>query len=180
MPDQFLFLDANILLHYDFFDEIDWIKVAGTASVELVLPYTIISILDEKKYLSSDPAVKERARKVIAKLRELDRKDSSLVRNGVTLRLLPQEREMDYSQWGLNKESEDDRFIADILFFGQQHPCEKIAVVTGDFGLELKFNRHNIPLLPLAEDYLLPDRSDAQTKRIKELEATVLKWTAPH
>ena len=179
MTKRFLFPDCNIFLHYTSFADIDWAALADVDNVELVLPYSVISTLDKKKYDSADAAVRNRARKVIAKLSSHE--DGSPIRENVTLFLLDQEPIMDYAQQGLNHESEDDRIIAEILRYQEMYSDREIAVVTADGGMRLKCKRRNIPLLEIPEDYRLPDRLDAYSKQIKELQARIaeLESTEP-
>jgi predicted ribonuclease YlaK len=64
MSKKHIAVDANVLLHYTFFTDIDWTSIIGASAVELIIPYTVISTLDDKKFDSSDSAVKSRARSV--------------------------------------------------------------------------------------------------------------------
>jgi predicted ribonuclease YlaK len=153
MSHRVLFLDSNILLHYTFFTDLDWPKLGDAGTVELVFPYTVISTLDKKKFDSADAAVRERARKVIAKLEGISMLDNPRVRENVTFCLLDQEPEIDYARWGLSRESEDDRIIAEILYYREIHPGREVSVVTGDFGLKLKCKRHDIPIFQLAAEH---------------------------
>jgi predicted ribonuclease YlaK len=171
MNHQFLFPDSHILLHYKFFTDIDWCKIVGGDIVELVIPCTVISTLDKKKYDSSDSAVRERARKVTVRL--LNHEDGSPIRERVTVSLLDHEPEIDFAQRGLSRESEDDRIIAEILIYREAYPDRQIAVITNDAGMTLKCKRRSIPILEIPEDCRLPDRLDAQAKRIKELQTRV-------
>jgi predicted ribonuclease YlaK len=174
MSQLFLFLDCNILLHYEFFTDLDWLTIAKVNSVELVLPSNVISTLDQKKFESSDSAVKDRARRVIARLDKTINQDPPDVRNNVTLCLLDQGAEIDYVKLNLNPCSEDDRILAEILNYRQisrsGHCCYH-----WDFGFRLKLTNRGIPILRLSDDYLLGDRLNSDQKRIKELEAKILK-----
>jgi hypothetical protein len=168
---RFLFLDSNILLHYKFFTEIDWRKMAAADTVELLIPCTVTGTLDKKKYDSADSVVKERARKVIDRF--LTHEDGSPVQKNVTLSLLDHEPDTDFAQHGLSRESEDDRIIAEILLYREAYPDRQLSVVSADAGMTLKCKRRNIPLLAIPEDCRLADRLDAYSKQIRQLQSRV-------
>ena len=175
MSQLFLFLDCNILLHYKFFVEIDWPAIAQANSIELVLPSNVINVLDQKKFDSSDSAVKDRARKVLARLEKISTDDRHYVRKDVTLCLLDQVPETDPVKLRLNPYSEDDRILAEILKYREIHPNRNVAVTTGDFGFRRRLGARQIPILQLSDDYLLADRPNSDQKRIKELELQLLE-----
>ena len=171
MTERFLFPDCNIFLHYTFFTDVDWATVASVDGVELVIAYTVISKLDEKKFESADAVVRERAQRVIARFSKIE--VGSPIRDNVTLNLLYHEPNVDYTEPGLNRDSEDDRIIAEILRYHQTYPDRDIAVVTADLGMKLKCKGQGIPVLEMPEEHRLPDRLDAYSKQIRELQARI-------
>jgi hypothetical protein len=165
-----LFLDTHVLLHYTFFTDIDWTSIARTSVVELIIPYTVISELDDQKFNSSDPAVKSRARSVTRAFKKIAQAGSQ-VKSNVALRLLSQEPSMEFENFGLNRFSEDDRIIAEILSFREKKPSSDLALVTADLGLTLKAKSHQIVPIEPPESLLVPDRPTPDARLIKELEA---------
>ncbi len=45
-----IFIDTNILLHYQSFDEIDWLKILNIDKLEIRLSSIVIQELDKHKY----------------------------------------------------------------------------------------------------------------------------------
>ena len=90
--------------------------MTGASAVELIVPYTVISTLDDKKFDSSDSVVKSRARSVTRTFQKIAQAGLQ-VRPKVTLCLMTQEPSMEFENFGLNRYSEDDRIIAEILSF---------------------------------------------------------------
>lgn len=175
MGEMFLFPDCNILLHYTFFTDIDWPKLANADAIELVFPSSVINTLDRKKFDSADLAVKDRARKVILRLDEISDQESPQIRPNVTLHELVQGTEINYARWALTPDSEDDRMIAEILEYRATYPDRNIAMVTADRGVKVRCKQHHIAVLQLSDDYRLPDRPDGNAKQLRELEARLSK-----
>jgi hypothetical protein len=49
----FVFVDTNVLLHYQFFDVVDWSAQLGVAHVTLVSAPVVLSELDRHKWAGS-------------------------------------------------------------------------------------------------------------------------------
>ena len=66
----FVFDDTNVLLHYQFFDEVDWHTQLGVTSVTLVFAPVVLSELDRHKW-SGSRREKARAKSVLKKIAAL-------------------------------------------------------------------------------------------------------------
>lgn len=80
---------------------------------------------------------------------------------------------MEFENFGLNRYSEDDRIIAEILSFRGNNPSSDLALVTADLGLTLKCNRHQIAVIELPESHLIPERPNPDARMMKELRAEI-------
>lgn len=67
--EAFVFIDTNALLHYQFFDEVDWPAQFGVTNVTLVFAPIVLAELDRHKWSGSRH---ERARKASRALRVAD------------------------------------------------------------------------------------------------------------
>jgi hypothetical protein len=70
------FLDTNIYLHYQLFDQIKWPEVLKASEVTIVIPPITLRELNRQKELNTRSRVKQRAGLVQNKL-------SSLFENGL-------------------------------------------------------------------------------------------------
>lgn len=66
----FVFDDTNVLLHYQFFDEVDWHSQLGVTSVTLVFAPVVLAELDRHKW-SGSRREKARATSVLKKIAAL-------------------------------------------------------------------------------------------------------------
>ena len=79
----FTFIDTNVLLHYDFFADVDWAAQLGVDDVKLVFAPVVLSELDRHKW-SGSRREKARAKAVLKKLDSLGLSTTPVtVRTGV-------------------------------------------------------------------------------------------------
>jgi hypothetical protein len=176
-----LFLDTNIFLHYLPFEQIDWLKVVGAGSVLIVIPPVIVRELNKHKDFHPQPYIRSRVAKVIQRLFALLENGAHVhVCNRVGIYLEPHDPSVDFGDYRLNKDSQDDHLIASILTYRQAHSSEDIRLVTSDSGLHLvaKAKKWGITPLSLSDDWKLPVEQDADKKRIQELERQIRSYEA--
>jgi hypothetical protein len=171
-----LFIDTNILLHYQSFDEIDWLKILNVERVEIRLPNIVIQELDKHKY-SSSSKLRDKATKVVKKLHKLV--DSGLkisLKPNVDIYFEVDNKIPDFAILNLDPNSQDDRLLASILLFKFENPNLSVILVAADLGLRLKAKYYHIESICLSDDLKLPGELDQTDKRIRELEKEVLEF----
>jgi hypothetical protein len=100
----YCFLDTNILIHCQTFDEVDWPGALGVADVCFVLAPVVLKELDKRKNESKHDWIQERARMLTKKLGTYlrDKRMSSAepvpVRPHVTLLPLTIEPNIDWAE----------------------------------------------------------------------------------
>ncbi len=145
-----VFLDTNIFIHYQLFDQIDWLKILNVSDVTIVVPPIIIRELNKHKELNTKSRIRERASLVLKKLSSLFASGcTASVSNGVVICLEDRDPTIDFAQLHLNKDIQDDQLIASILMWLRENPGVEVVLVTSDAALTLigKSRRHNIQLL---------------------------------
>lgn len=171
MKAKSLFIDTNVLLHYQYFDEIKWLEILQTDKVEIIFPPIIIKELDKHKYNSNlSSKIRKRVTQVIQKLDKLlESNFRASLKAGVEVYFEVKEP-LDFAEYHLTKESQDDHLIASILQFKNDYPDSYIVLVTDDLNLKIKAKFRNIEVSSLPDDLKLPDELDPNEKRIKQLE----------
>jgi hypothetical protein len=124
----------------------------------------VIHELDNKK---SDPRLRDRARRVIAELRQI-KTDGYKVRPNVTLELLAEDIRNEEFRPGLNPLNADDRIIQSLLSYKAALAGVEPGIITEDMGMEIKCTNLSIPVLMPKEDTRLPDPDDAQSKKLRQ------------
>lgn len=170
-----LFIDTNILLHYQSFDEIDWLRLLNVEQVEIRLPSIVIQELDKHKY-SSSSKLRDKATKVIRKLHKLA--DSGLkiqLKTNIDICFEVNSKVADLTAQNLDPNSQDDRLLSSILSFRAENPDLPVILVAADLGLRLKAKYYQIEAICLPDDLKLPSELAQNEKRIKELEQELLE-----
>jgi len=170
---KIIFLDTNIFLHYQFFDQIDWLKVVKAKAVTIIIPPVTVRELNKHKDSHHRPRVRKRAGAVIKKLSALSESGPrARLRDGVEAWFEDRDPTIDFATYQLSREVQDDNLIASILMCRDENPDVEIILVTSDAGLALsvKARRQEFSATKLADDLKLPDEPDPDQQRIKELE----------
>jgi len=164
------FPDTNIFLHYKPLDEIDWLALTNATQVVLSIPAKVIGELDEKKELGTTSRLRQRAKDAQRDLRKWKKKGGE-IRAGVTLRFISGEPKVaNWDALDLDEKVADDRIIAAALTqcLGD---VDQVFLVTGDFGPELKCERHNLRVLTPEGHDRLPELMGEQNKKVVELQS---------
>lgn len=162
--DLSVFPDTNVFLHFPPIHEIDWCSVCDAKSVRLVVCLTVIHELDEKK---SDHRLSSRAERAIKEIREAVKSGGGL-RSGVTINIFNREiRASDFPD-SLSPDSADDRIVHLAKLFREETPGSEVAIVTGDFGMELRAQAGGITAIELDSSLRLPNPQDELTKKYKQ------------
>lgn len=171
-----LFIDTNVLLHYRSFDEIDWLGILNVDQIEIRLPSIIIQELDKHKYSPSSKKLRDKATKVINKLYKLAESGFEInLKPNIDVHFEVSNKTPNFTDLGLDSNSQDDRLLASILLFRAENPEQSVILVAADLGLLLKAKYYQIEAICLADEVKLPVELDQTEKRIKELEQEVLE-----
>ncbi len=182
---MYCFLDANTLIHFRTFDEVDWPVVLGVPEVCLVLAPGVMRELDKFKDDHTNDRRRRRVRTLLSKLEDLleqsDEDNPARMRPGVTIMDLPYEPFAEWDGLHLDPAIGDDRLIASMLEFRAAHPDASVVLVSNDFPARRKAKRHGIEarvpegMVPIHE---FPSDESAKVKKL-ERELHELKSRAP-
>ena len=91
------------------------------------------------------------------------------MRQGVNIEFIPFEPK-EFEKHDLDRSWADDRLLASILQYNEQHVDMPTFLVTDDFPMTLKATTRGIALLKMPEEYRLPIQPDPEEAKIKELQ----------
>lgn len=171
-----VFLDTNIYLHYQLFDQVNWLEVLKASEVMIVVPPVTVRELNRHKELHPRQRVKGRAAKVLKKMASLLGSDcQAKIRDGVEMRLEDREPIVNFAEFQLDQAIQDDQLIASIIMFRNEKRKAEVILVTSDAGLTLmaKAKRQGIAPITMPEDLKLAEEPDPNQIRIRELEQKV-------
>lgn len=161
---KYLFLDTNIYLHYQWFEDVDWKSVCNlTDDFTIVVPPVVIREIDKQKDSGRD-RVKTRAKQVSSKFGEIFVKDQQSKKvkvidcNDASTDL--------FKGTGLNLNIQDDWVIATVLQFDCD--CADKLIVSADINLLMKAKYNHIPFFQIPETLKLNDTSEFKRKEIPE------------
>lgn len=170
----FCFVDTNILIQFQTFDEVDWADKLQSPFVRLMLAPAVLSEIDKFKDDHTNGRRRSRVRMILAKLRELLNGTSEArvasLGSHTTLAVIDYEPQLDWTHHRLDPMIGDDRLIASILEFQQDHDSIKVVLLTDDFPLELKARRHDIVCRKPEGMLARLESSSPEGERIRTLE----------
>jgi PIN domain len=174
----YVFLDTNIFLQFNDFDNIDWRGLLGYQQACLVVSPINLTELEGFKYDRASERRQKRSRMLTKKIAEIALstevgKDAQVPgRDGVTLRVLTVSPDM--SKYPRLQPTEgDDKLIAAVLEFTEGNntiPREDIVLITDDSGVLVKGRANAINVQTLTDDFRLPDEATIDQKKIARLE----------
>lgn len=173
---KIIYLDTNIFLHYQPFDQIDWPKVVNADTVTIIFPPITIRELNNHKELHPRAHIKKRAGEAIKKLFKLfDSGSVAEISDGISVYFEDRDPIIDFAAHQLNLNVQDDHLIASILINRQESLTADIVLVTSDFGLTLlaKAGRLGIDTLRMPDSYRILDKPDPNETKIKQLEKQI-------
>jgi hypothetical protein len=172
MP-KIAFLDTNVYLHYQPFDQIDWRGALQANSVTIVVPPVVVRELNQHKALHPRPRVRKRAATVLRRLTGLLESDSG-VKLPQDTDVLIEDRDptIDFAAHQLSHEVQDDQLIASVIMYKTERPEDDVVLVTSDTGLTLlaKAKRLAIATAGLPDTLKLPEEPDPKDKQLRELQ----------
>lgn len=166
----FVFVDTNVLLHFQFFDEVDWHSQLGVTGVTLVFAPVVFAELDRHKWCGSRRE-KARAKSVLKKISALE-----LSMTAVSLRLGVDALALDaeppdalFAQHRLQPQANDDRLLASLLGFCDERPGSRVMILSADSGLGVKARSRRIEIVAPADSLELPDEPDDVEREHEEM-----------
>lgn len=178
---KIIYLDTNIFLHYQPFNQIDWLEVVKAESATIVIPPITIRELNRHKDSHPRPQIKKRAGETIKRLSGfLDLGVTTKITEEVFVSFEDRDPTIDFAAHQLNFNVQDDQLIASILVNRQEAPDEHIVLVTSDLGLALvtKAGRQGISTQKMPENLRIADEPDPNENKVKQLEQQIRELNA--
>ena len=146
----FLVPDTNSLLNTA--DPTQYRKVAANDSFTFMLLPSVLAELDHLKIEHRNPDVREKAKKIISRIKgwrlQGSLSDGVTVDKSITVKASHSEPDMENTLSWLQADNRDDRIVASVLALQAQEPTAHIVLVTGDINL---LNKADAALIDTAE-----------------------------
>ncbi|MBI3159210.1 MAG: hypothetical protein HYZ26_06395 [Chloroflexi bacterium] len=173
---KIIFLDTNIFLHYQPFDQINWLEIVEAESATIVVPPITIRELSKHKDSHPRTRIKKRAGETIKRLLGLlELGASAKLAEGISVTFEDRDPIIDFATHQLNINIQDDQLIASVLMNRLEAPDEHVVLVTSDLGLTLviKASRQDINTQKMPESFRLADEPDPNETKVKQLEQEI-------
>lgn len=165
----YIFIDTNILLHFQIFDQIPWQQIVGK-EVQLVVPPVVVAELDKHKR-HKNSKIASRAKAILKKVEDIAGGNISYP----LLYLHSRPKESTLKEYHLDRMEQDDLLLASILDFKTLYPADEVKLVSNDTGPRLRARNLQIDAFQLDEKYLLPLERSEEEKLIDQLKQENIK-----
>lgn len=166
-----VFIDTNILLHYQPIEDIPWKEVVGAEEVIICIAPIVVEELDDQKDSHRLTKIRQRARKALHLIEESVSSDNFRIRDGVWLQYMS-EPDISFSEYGLRENKPDHNLVASLLSFDKE--SQEIALlITGDAGPRIKAGSLNLPAMKLPDEYRAESALSAIEKKYRKLQQKV-------
>lgn len=120
-------------------DPVDYRGIAGRDTFTFLLLPTVLSELDDLKNLHRNPDFRDKAKKVITRIKgwrnQGSLRDGVTVHGTITVRAIANDPNMSKSLSWLDPDIQDDRVVASVLEVQASNPSDQVILVTGDINL---------------------------------------------
>lgn len=169
-----LFLDANALVHYQHFRDLDWFSFCrpedSASAIQLRLAASVVDELDRLKYSHPVKKLRHRINELLKAIDQAVDGQSGFINEKTSLHLESVDAALTiYQQYSLSKESCDDRLIASVLEYSSRQPESQVFLITNDIGLKQKAQLRNLEVVRMPDSLRLQDEPDARDREIHEL-----------
>ena len=161
----YLFLDTNIFLHFQAYDQLNWKNLIAADEYKIVIPRIILDELDKKKYQAS-PKISLRATSVLSKISAVlddQTKDPNLFISPIW------PKKKTYENHDLDPDHQDDALLASMLEFAIIYPEDNVILVTDDTGIKARAKLLNLQVLSLPSQYRLPAEKSTEEKELEKV-----------
>ena len=173
MSKAVVFLDTNIFLHFQPFDQIKWTELLDAEEVELAIAPVVVRELDNHKDHHKLSAIRDRARSSLKKIESsIVGAGSPTLADGVSVSF-SDEPLLSFGDYGLKPEVSDDHLIACCIERASDGSGVRVIVYTDDTGPRIKAHKHSIEAASPDDALRLPNASEGVEKQNKELRRKV-------
>jgi len=161
--------DTNIFMHYRSVDELPLANIVGAlGAITVVVTPSVVDELDMQKVKHPNSDLRERAKQVVARLREWRRSGRTTLPNGAQLAYRVQRHAKDLRALGLDETIRDDHLLAEILSERDVNKGRHV-LLTADFGPELRAESLQIEAVAPPEEHrlALPDATEKELRKAK-------------
>lgn len=162
--------DTNVLMHFRPLDEMPLSKMLNVPGpLTIVLTTTLLDELEQQKVKNSNPDLRERAQRVIGRLRRWKQDGDTRLSNGALVLFKTRRHGMDLRALGLDETIRDDHFLAEILC-ARETTVGRHVLLTADFSAEIRAEARGIEVAsPLEEDRLaVPDATEKELRKARK------------
>jgi|GEM_PF-2418430 len=159
---KYIFLDTNIFIHFQFYEQIPWQEIVGD-EYNLIIAPIVLDELDKHK-TSSNKKIAGRIKNILPKIEQ-----GQTTINGIINACLPVPKDETFSKFNLSRSQQDHALLSAILEFGEQNGSENIIFISHDTGPRMRARQLGISVIELEEKYLLPEEDSQEEKELKKL-----------
>ena len=159
---KYIFLDTNIFIHFQSYDQIAWNKIVKDEYKIIIAP--IVQDELDKHKRSSNNKIAKRVKQIIKKIDEQEEINHTIS----TLCKIPSDNT--FIKYGLSRHQQDHSLLAAIIEFSNTYGLENVLLVTDDRGVRLRAKNLGIKHIKLDDEYSLPTEDSKEKKELKRLQ----------
>ena len=169
----YVILDTMVYLHYRPVDELCLTELLDASDVTVLVPRITLQELDGHKNTHQSAKIRERARNRLAAIQKWI--DAGEIAPRISIKFGATRPKIDFAAHGLEPRWNDDQLLATVIEFRDEHPEERVALLTQDTGLLLSAKQFGIEAVMVPDDKRLPPEEDPLAKENQELKNQLLR-----
>lgn len=159
---KYIFVDTNIFIHFQRYDQISWKEIVGD-DYRIVIAPIVLDELDKHK-INSNKKIANRVKAILPKI-EQEQNET----RGIIEIIFSVPKDSTFEEYGLSKSQHDHALLATILEFGELNGLENVAFVSHDTGPRMRARQLGINVIQLDNNLLLPEEESQEEKELRKL-----------
>lgn len=169
---KYLFLDTNIFLHFQNFEQIPWGNLVGDVDFKIIVSDIVAGEIDKHKD-GARGKIQKKAKVLSKLLGDVFLGDKNLSISLGYCTSCP-EKLPDEVRAKFNPSSQDDQILMGIL--ASDYPKENVVVVSYDNPILIKAKAHGLCFLRMPDDFLLKEELSEEEKELERCKKEIAAY----
>lgn len=169
---KYLFLDTNIFLHFQNFEQIPWGNLVGDVNFKIIVSDIVAGEIDKHKD-GARGKIQKKAKVISKLLGDVLLGDKKLSISLGYCMSCP-EKLPDEVRAKFNQSSQDDQILMGIL--ASDYPKENVVVVSYDNPILIKAKAHGLCFLRMPDEFLLKEELSEEEKELERCKKEIAAY----
>ncbi|MDL2239148.1 PIN domain-containing protein [Bacteroidales bacterium OttesenSCG-928-K22] len=159
---KYIFLDANIFIHFQPYDQICWKDITKDEYRIIIAPITLDEL--DKHKINPNKKIAKRVKAILPKIENEQNKTDKILEVYMSI-----PKDETFNRYNLTRIQSDHSLLASVIEFGEVYGLENIILISYDTGPRIRARQIGINVFELDRRFLLKEEDSDEEKELKRL-----------